>query len=188
MSDSATSGHLLSPDRRKIACLVPSNNRRALCFVDLVNGNSKVLNEAIRATPEQWSPDSKQLVVSQRDGGFIKYSVVNSETGVISPLPILNAKVCGWSADGQSIYQMKNKMEEYTDPGGPETVITRYGPMSYYSPKSTTYEPQSELFETNLVSNQTRTIWKKSKDVRASFSTSNNKFLLRMDNNVYLLG
>lgn len=189
LSDSTISGLLFSPDTKKVVYLSrPRNSRRTLMLTDLSSGQSKTLMEsALYSWPERWSPDGTQLVVRQQDNGVSKFTLVNIATATTKPLPLFNATICGWSTDGASLYQYKNSRDEYTSYGERETATAYDGIVSVQTIKTTKYEPITELFETPLQSNVPRTILKKSRDMKVSYSPARNKFLLVMDKSAYLM-
>ncbi|MDZ4716792.1 MAG: hypothetical protein SH819_15105 [Cytophagales bacterium] len=185
LTDSVTSLHLMSPDHRRIAFMTVSNGRQYLSCIDLATGSSTVLAQCPTwAMPERWSPDGKQIVFSHSDGGFQKYTLVNIESGEKRPLPVMNAKVCGWSSDGNVIFQLRTTRDEYKYSNKHESHTP--GIVSVQTITTTTYEPISELIETNLLAGSPRILMKKGKNIRVSYSASKDMFLLMMDDNAYL--
>lgn len=189
LSDSTISGVMFSPDAKKAVYLSrPRHTRRALMLTDLVSGQTKTIMESVLYSwPERWSPDGSQVVVRQQENGVSKFTLVNIATATTKPLPLFNANICGWSPDGKLLYQYKNSRDEYTTYGERETATAYDGIVSVQTIKTTKYEPITELFETPLETNVPRSILKKSRDMRVSYSAARNKFLLIMDKSAYLL-
>jgi WD40 repeat protein len=122
------------------------------------------------------------------EGSFIKYLIVNHESGETIQLPLMNARFCGWSLDGSRVYQYKSTSNEYTSFSERERPTQYDGIVQIQTIKTTQYEPIFELFETNFLSGTLpQNLFKKSKNITIRYSASTNRFLLVMDNSAYLL-
>lgn len=192
LSDSTTSQHTLSPDRQRLAFLVPHKRQQSLSslyVVDLVSGAKKMLRELpIGTMLQRWSPDGSSIITQRVEETFLKNSLISTETGGLTPLPIMDASVFGWSSDGNIIYQYRNSKEEWKGSREVESPLsTGYSGIVYVQTVSTTQSaPVTELLETNLTTNAPRSIMKKTKAIRFKHSTAKDMFLLLMDNGAYL--
>jgi hypothetical protein len=189
LSDSTTFSHRLSADRKKLAYITSSNGLYTLYFSDLSTGTSnKILQTDKLFTLESWSPDGRFLMMQIPEGSFIKYLIVNHESGETIQLPLMNARFCGWSLDGSRVYQYKSTSNEYTSFSERERPTQYDGIVQIQTIKTTQYEPIFELFETNFLSGTLpQNLFKKSKNITIRYSASTNRFLLVMDNSAYLL-
>jgi hypothetical protein len=104
LSDSSTFGHVLSPDRRKVAYTFFDGEHQMVCYTNLETNQQKViLKSPIRWTIEMWSPDGNSLLLKKVDYNYQEYKVLDTKSGDTRMLPIMNATVCGWSTDGSRI-------------------------------------------------------------------------------------
>lgn len=188
LSDSTTSSHLLSPNRRQLVFTTSAPGKQTLHLMDLSDMSHRIiLQSTAPAIPDMWSPDGRFVALRRRDGGVETYTIVDIASGTTWPLPVLGAPVVGWSQDGNRIYQHKSTRDEYRGSREMESPTSFNGIVRVTTINTTTYEPISEIFETDLTSKLLRTIYKKRKQMAVSYSPAKNKLLLMMDGHAYLM-
>jgi hypothetical protein len=79
-------------------------------------------------------------------------------------------------------------MDEFRGSREVESPTGYTGIVSVRTVSTTKYSPITELFETDLISNIPRSIFKKGKEIRIAHTGETNKIILLMDNNAYLRG
>ena len=102
----------LSPDGRRIACVVQMTGRRALALLDFHPGGPAAAPRVIVDDPSadftgpRWSPDGTTLVVARRRPGVYDLVLVDPATGVVRPLVArADARLVtpSWSPDGGTV-------------------------------------------------------------------------------------
>jgi len=102
----------LSPDGRRIACVVQATGRRALALVDFAprgpRGVPRVIAGAADAdyTGPRWSPDGSQIVVERRRPGVYELVIVDPATGAARTLVTrADARLVtpSWTPDGTTV-------------------------------------------------------------------------------------
>lgn len=102
----------LSPDGRRIACVVQATGRRALAMVDFAPGGPLAVPRVIAGEPDadyagpRWSPDGGQLVAERRRTGVYELVLVDPATGdTRTLLARSDARLVtpSWTPDGSTV-------------------------------------------------------------------------------------
>jgi WD40 repeat protein len=188
LSDSVTFNHLVSPNGKRIAFKTWRDGFETLLCVDLGTGEVKrLLQSKSFLRPKMWSPDENFILVNIGDGDFQRSVVINIKEGTQIALPMVLDNVCGWSADGNRIYQVvttKNGYIGYSEKQSP----TVFDGIVYVEKKQTTTSwSKSEIIEIDLLTITSKTILKKGQEIRAKHSATKNMFIVMIDKTIYLM-
>jgi hypothetical protein len=102
----------LSPDGRRIACVVQATGRRALAILDFAPRGPRASSRVIAGeadadyTGPRWSPDGTQIVAERRRSGVYELVIVDPATGAVRVLLArtdVRLVTPLWTPDGSSV-------------------------------------------------------------------------------------
>lgn len=160
--DSITYFDRISDDRSMICLARPRDQTQNALFVVKMSSLEREqlqVTETLRPIPVSWSPHNKTIILKGRKDKVDELLLYSFAEHTFRLLPVLNADVCGWSADDRTVYVMRTNLNK------------------------------RELFSIDTESMVVTELGGKVSNLDdAKFSPNANKFLLRMKGNLYLRG
>ncbi len=160
--DSITYFDRISADRSMICLARQRGQTQNAIFIVKVSSLEKEklqISETLQPFPVSWSPDNKTIILKGKKDKMYELFLYQIAEHTLRILPVLNANVCGWSADGRTAYVMRSD------------------------------QTKGELFSIDTESMAVTEIGGKISNLQeAEFSPEANKFLLREKGDLYLRG